>query len=314
MKTLNLIKKLIYVSSPQDLDQKLYQWQDPQANISLAIEDSLCHIRNFNVPQTSRKILQQQLAFEMVDLLSLPLPDITMDIKICDQSNGMMNGYYACMPKRSVMEYLQILQKHEVSAETLIPAPLARLAALHKKYPLGKGHRVFLDLSKPDEVNIFVFNGAHCELIREFPYEDQTQTAQEIIRSLMSISAQNGTKKIDQINFYGRVPPTEKFKEILSQQLGVELTLREIASSDLHPVVEEQEFGLDLLKKLRVSNQNKELIHAGVNVALTAAALFLVILCFHFYQNAKLLNKLSGSSHPHTNNIFKLAANKGGAQ
>ncbi len=312
MRTLNPIKELIYASSPRDLDQKLYQMEDTQVDLCLVIEDPRCHVKNFNLPQMAEQKIRQQILFEMVDLLSLPLPDIIMDIKICNQSNGYVNGYYACIPKGAIMEYLQILQKHELSAEFFIPAPLARLAALYKMYTIEKGHTLFLDLSKADEVNIFVFNGNHCELIRKFPYEDPTQTVQEIIRSLMSISAQNGTKKIDQINFYGTTPDTEKFKEILFQQFGVALTTREISLSDLSPVEEKHEFGLNLFKKLRISNKVKKLIHIGANIALMTAVLILIIMRFHMYQNAKSLNKLRESLQPDTKNIVKIVAIKGG--
>jgi hypothetical protein len=291
--------QIIYSSSPEDLAQQLKSLgrnsSALKGHICLALEDARCHIRNFDLQKMSMHMLSQHVAFEAVDLLGRPLPEVVLDLQVCGSNDLTTNGYYACMPKTVMNEYLFVLQKHNLSADSVTLTALLRLNALALLQPATKGRFVCVDFSQPQHAYISIFDERCCELIRKFPYENEKQPLQEVIRSLQSVCAQSSSKKFDRVYLCGNIPDQSQFVQTLKNRFEVDIVIQNIDLPSVDDSLKHHFCSLNLLRSSQLSQSMKAWVCGVLQATVGLSVLAVVVLGILGTYNTHTIRSLKTS-------------------
>ena len=263
--------------------------------VSLAIRGVEVLVNPFNMANTSVKELKNNLMFEAVEFLSLPVDEIEFDFQILHSDKEKISGFYSCMPKKLLQSYLSILYQAKLIPIKITAHILAGVDSFLQKHDdNGKSFCIF-DFYRNSTVYLAVFHNKQCHLLREFTYGSLDEAKKEIIQSLRFASSKSSFKKFDCFYFSGDL----NRKDGLITQLGKEFntTIERGDFTDVKDALgsERNFFSLNLVRDYAFSLSQRKQIFIGANLVLFCCLAALLLLSVRMVKANILTNSLKAS-------------------
>lgn len=285
------------VSSPEELKANksvlLEYGKDNSAFVVLGIDGPQLLVRPFYLTNVRYGEIENHLQQEVVDLLSLPAADINFDFQFLSKKDNKTFGIFICLPKKALQEYISILDNTKLTA---LKVTASSLAAIDSFFEHRKGnHERFclLGFLKQQRINLTVFNNRECELLREIPYGELQEAAEEIARSLKSLGG--STKAIERIYFYGETSQKEELVKDVARQFGI--GAEEVNFIDLKKGLcsSKSYFSLNLLRHYSFALSRRYQILTLINIFLFLCLPVLLFLSFKIYSQEKMIQDFKSS-------------------
>ena len=260
--------------------------------VSLSIREPKVIICPFTLEKVEAKDIKHHLLSEAGELMSLTPDEITIDFQITRSDPKKIRGFYMCMPKSSLENYLQILDQEKFNTVKITEQFLVSVDSLFQKGKLNGERICFLDFLTKDTVSLFIGNKKECELLRKVRYEDHEEAQKEIIQSLRSASAKNKTKHYDYIYHCGEIEQMDKLTDFLGKTFDTETG--EIAFIDHKAALtnEKAYFSLNLLRNYLFSHHHLKYIQMGANILLALCVMISVLMGFQMLKKNIKINKV----------------------
>ena len=287
------------VSSPEELAGNRSLFREKRKNkclfVALAISGSQVLVRTFDLPKAPFPDIINNLKFDAVELLSLPVDEIELDFQVLSSTKEKVSGVFACLPKKLLADYLSILDKEKITPVKITAYILAHIDAFLLSHTTNNKRFCLLDFSKRDIIHLAVFNQKQCELLREIPYENLEEARLEVIQSLRSACGKSHAKQFDHIYFSGDLAQSEQ----LASEIG-----RDFSSATEHiPFIdiktalchESNFFDLNLLSKYSFFLSGRKKILKITNILLWLCFFICLLLTWEIQKTEKLINILKSS-------------------
>ncbi len=279
------------VSSPEELNGKLAvarkECKVKYPYVALAVSGPKVIVRPFTLSNVARKDVKNCLKFEAVELLNLPIGDIALHYQILNIKDEIITGIFACIPKKLIWEYRIAASKARMIPVLMKPFVIASIDSFLAKNTIDEKRFAVLDFSKPNKINLAIFQNRKCEWLREIPYEDTQEAKNEIIQSMRSSCAKSATKDFNIVYMAGETLARNEFVSAIKKDFPAEI--RQVPAIDVSAGLSAKKtfFGLNLLRRYALTLRQRK-IFFKVSTGLFA---LLILICLGLFGLLKIIEK-----------------------
>ena len=289
-------------SSPDELkkladDLRMVPRPNEVQYASVGLRGSSFLISPFQIPRAQESKIKEYLISEAIELLSLPAEDISLDYQIIG-AEGVVSGYFICMPKNTFREYLSLLHAAELIPLCVTAGSLKIMNAFLKKIDILKERFCYLDFSEDARINLAVFFDGNCELIREIPYETLDEAKTEIIQSLRSVSAKSSLKECHCIYLSGKLDDKQQIIRDIESTLQAKSKSVEFKDVNAALAQEQGYFRLDLLNSCLNLFKLRTYIVKGAVMLMLGLTMSMLVVTGHLVSMQRRLDKLKTDYDP----------------
>jgi len=279
------------VTSPEELSAKLAaarkETNVKYPYVAIAVSGPKVIVRPFTLTNVARKNVKDCLKFEAVELLNLPISDIVLHYQILNIKDVTITGIFACIPKRLIWEYRVAVSKARMIFVLMKPLVIASIDSFLAKNVIDEKRFAVLDFSKPNKINLAIFQNKQCEWLREIPYEDTQEAKNEIIQSMRSSCAKSATKDFSIIYMAGETLARNEFIAAIKRDFPAEI--RQVPAIDVSAGLSAKKtfLGLNLLRRYALTLRQRKIFFK----VSTGLFTLLILICLGLFGLLKIIEK-----------------------
>jgi hypothetical protein len=274
-------KKLLNIecSSPEELNRifsDLLTEGKPQSRfVALTIHGPQVLVRQFELPRLSMRELTHALRLEAIELLHIPLEEVELEYQTLGSAEDKLKGVFIAAPKSLIAEFIACCDQAGFIPVEMTASILAAVESFCHQNKTADNSVCLLDFRPVNRINLAVFDGATCVLLREIHYENPDEAEHDVIDSLKYSFTKSTLKQLNEIYVAGDAPGIDTLIQRLQKEFDVTAQRGDFTDISCSGASSSHDlFAINLLKPYAVSfplrNRIAQVEHIAVALLLLA--------------------------------------------
>lgn len=283
-------------ASVEELKQSLTALSDIKGSyVNLSISGPKVMVRQFDLPKLPLKELQNSLALEAAELLSLHPEEIELDYQVLDSDVERIKGVFLASPKQLLEDYFLELTQAKL-IPVVISAVILKVAdSFLSKTNFETKSFYLINFGRTNMIDLVVFQDGRCELLRDISCEDMDEAKKEIENSLRYASSKFGNKMPEQVFFTGELQSKQELISHLVAEFGFKVEQLDLKEQIQEAKGQKPYFTLNLIKNYSLPVSIRKNLSLALNLIMAIAVLISAATIIKVVRTEKLLKDLNAA-------------------